>query len=152
LYSTTPGDPGRPALVVVSAPGTTVGGIDFTTDQTVEVKNYGPFAQLGDENAAPGSYYAVRVSASHLAHAVAQAAHGAPLLARVFFFTGAEDSSVVPHYAAAMLTTGTLNPDGTAEIDVRHPLVRKNNFVGHNFNFTPWFFSDARTLTKTVRS
>jgi hypothetical protein len=141
-----------PVPVVVAAPGTTVAGIDFTTDKTVEIKNYGPFDELGDENAPPGAYYAVRVSPGQLTQALSQATNPNPLIASAFFFTGVKDTSVVPHYAVAMLTTGTLNPNGTANVDVRHPLARDNDFVGHSFNFTPLFFDNPKTLTRTVRS
>ncbi|HVR10493.1 MAG TPA: hypothetical protein VMW75_20775, partial [Thermoanaerobaculia bacterium] len=150
LYTAPGANADQPQLVVVSAAGQTVSGIDFTTDKTVEVKNYGPFDALGDENAAPGTYYAVRVSASQLTQALAAATNPNPLLSGAFFMTGVKDSSVVPHYAVAMLTTGTVNHDGTAQVDVHHPLVKVNDFIGHNFNFTPLFFDDAKTLTKTV--
>jgi hypothetical protein len=149
LYSA-PGA-GQPSLVVVPAPGKTVSGIDLTTDKTIEVKNYGPFAALGGENAVPGEYYAVRISPSQLSQALAGATNHDPLVASAFFFTGVKDASVVPHFAA-MLTTGNLNADGTADVDVRHPLARQADFVGHNFNFTPMFFGDAKTLTATVLS
>jgi hypothetical protein len=139
-----------PTLVVVAAAGQTVSGIDFTTDKTVEVKNYGAFAALGDDNAPGGSYYAVRVSANQLSQAFAQATNHNPSLASAFFLTGVKDSSVVPHFAAAMLTTGVVHPDGTATVDVHHALARQNDFVAHNFAFTPLFFNDAHSLTRKV--
>jgi hypothetical protein len=61
-----------------------------------------------------------------------------------------EDASVVPVFAKAMLTTGTVN--GTAvTIDLAHPLAEKNNFVGQDGDLSPFYFLTPRLLGAAVQ-
>jgi hypothetical protein len=61
------------------------------------------------------------------------------------------DSSVVPIFSEALLTTGTVNADGTASIDLAQPLHRATNFVGQDTDFARLMFNDAAQLGAKIR-
>jgi hypothetical protein len=65
--------------------------------------------------------------------------------------TAAPDSSVVPIFAEALLTTGVVNSDGTASVDLQNPLRRSTDFAGQDQDFTPFFFRNPRQLSDQVR-
>ena len=50
-----------------------------------------------------------------------------------------------------MLTTGTLNPDGTAAIDLLNPLDHAAEFVGQDDDFAPFFLKNPRALGRRIR-
>jgi hypothetical protein len=74
---------------------------------------------------------------------------GGLLIQGVAFDTGVADASVVPVFAKAMLTTGTVNGT-TVTVDLAHPLAQKNNFVGQDNDFTPFYFGAPRAIGAAV--
>jgi hypothetical protein len=57
----------------------------------------------------------------------------------------------VPILGQALVTTGTANPDGTAEIDLKRPLAREAPFVGQTTDFTPLYVRNPDALGRTVQ-
>lgn len=114
--------------------GRQVSGVDFTTNKTTAVGNFGSFNTVRYQDALPGTYYAVRVPGEQVLDA-AGGDHFALLAAE--FFTYVLDNSVVPRFAEAMITTGRALPDGTAEVDLAHPLARERPFVAQELDFAP---------------
>jgi hypothetical protein len=54
-------------------------------------------------------------------------------------------------FKEAMLTTGSVRPDGTAQVDLDHPPARVRRIVGRDFEFTPVYFTNPRLLGHRVR-
>ncbi len=108
--------PGHADLFHVHA-GQTLDGIDVVMNRTIDLNNFGQFqffdfAALQDPagNFIQLPYIAVRVPADRFA-GVARSS-GAPILAALFL-TAPTDPSVVLRFPRALLTTGTVHPDGT---------------------------------------
>jgi matrixin len=121
-------------------------GIDIVTSDSININNFGDRNTLGVINAAPGTLYAVQIPASQITEVNPG---GGLLIQGVAFDTGVADASVVPVFAKAMLTTGTVN--GTAvTVDLAHPLVEKNNFVGQDGDLSPFYFRTPRLLGAAV--
>jgi hypothetical protein len=60
------------------------------------------------------------------------------------------NASVVPVFAKATLTTGTVSGT-TATIDLAKPLAQKNGFVGQDNDSAPFYFNFPRTLGAVVQ-
>ena len=50
-----------------------------------------------------------------------------------------------------MLTTGIINADGTAWIDLAAPLDRSEPFIAQDGDFSPFFMSKPRMLGRRIR-
>src|SRR5262249_31259284 len=72
------------------------------------------------------------------------------LIQGVAFDTFVADASVVPVFAKALLTTGTVSGT-TATIDLANPLAQRNNFVGQDNDFAPLYFLRPRLLGFRVK-
>jgi hypothetical protein len=133
--------------------GKTVSGIDFVTNRTISIENFGA-ADFGTCTLArrtgvvtpPGRFYAVRVPAEQ----ITQAGENLLMQGVTFFTAPCSDSSVTPVFAKALLTTGDVRSDGTADIELQRPLARVVNFVGQDNDFAPWYFPNARQLGRRV--
>ncbi|HEU0179090.1 MAG TPA: matrixin family metalloprotease [Blastocatellia bacterium] len=121
-------------------------GIDIVTSDSININNFGDRDTLGIRNAPPGSMYAVQIPASQI---TAVNPGGGLLIQGVAFDTGVANASVVPVFAKAMLTTGTVNGT-TATVDLAHPLAEKNNFVGKDDDFAPFYFHAPRAIGEIV--
>lgn len=145
LIETRPGED-FPVLVL---PGQRRTGISIVTGDTFNVNNFGGRNFIGFINPiAPGSYYAVAVPAAR----IAAIAPGEPLaVTSVLFDTIVVDASTVPVFAEAMLTTGVINTDGTATIDLANPLDRVQRFVGQDNDFSPLFVKKSVRLGQKIR-
>jgi hypothetical protein len=121
-------------------------GIDIVTSDSININNFGDRDLLGGRNAVPGTLYAMQISASQI---TAVNPGGGLLIQGVAFDTGVADASVVPVFAKAALTTGTVN--GTSvTIDLERPLAEKNNFVGREDDFAPFYFGAPRAIGAVV--
>jgi len=121
-------------------------GIDIVTSDSININNFGDRDTLGVRNVPPGTLFAVQIPASQI---TAVNPGGGLLIQGVAFDTGVEDASVVPVFAKAMLTTGTVNGT-TVNVDLAHPLVEKNNFVGQDGDLTPFYFRAPRAIGAAV--
>ena len=119
------------------------------TPRTFTIRPFGDLDSYGFTNATPGYDYAVRVPADMVAaidpdeHILAQS---------IAFHTIAPNTgSVVPIFDEAMLTTGVVNADGTASVDLAHPLDRQRGFVGQSNDATQMFLRYPRLLGWRIR-
>jgi len=121
-------------------------GINIVTSDSININNFGDRDTFGIRNAAPGTLFAVQIPASQI---TAVNPGGGLLIQGVAFDTGVDDASVVPVFAKAMLTTGTVNGT-TVTVDLAHPLVEKDNFVGQDDDFAPFYFRAPRAIGAAV--
>jgi hypothetical protein len=121
-------------------------GIDIVTSDSININNFGDRDTFGIRNVPPGTLFAVQIPASQI---TAVNPGGGLLIQGVAFDTGVMDASVVPVFAKAMLTTGTVN-DAMVTIDLDHPLAEKDNFVGQDNDFAPFYFRAPRAIGAAV--
>ena len=70
----------------------------------------------------------------------------------VSFDTNVVDSSVSPQFADAILTTGTVNPDGSiSTIDLDDPLAHATGFLAQENDFSPFYFNESKQLGLRIR-
>lgn len=134
-------------LPVVGIPGLTQSHIDFVTDDQINLSNFGPRDNIGFVDEPAGSYYAVRIPASQ----VSGLNPGGDLyIQEALYDTHVGDHSVVPVFAEATLTTGTVS--GTSAIvDLAHPLAKVTGFVGEDDDFAPFYFPFPDLLGRQVK-
>ena len=130
-------------------PGEEVTDVDFVTNRSTVVGNYGDWNTALYPDAPPGSYYAVRIPGEQ----VLEAAGGEPFaIQSADFFTAVLDHSVVVRFAAAMLTTGHALADGTAEVDLDEPLAVIRPFLAQEYDFAPFDLPDSVGLGRSVEN
>jgi hypothetical protein len=122
-------------------------GIDFVTSDSININNFGNRNGIGFGGVPPGTMYAVQVPASQVA---AINPGGEFFIQGVAFDTTVVNASVVPVFAKATLTTGTVSGT-TATIDMERPLAQKNGFVAQENDFSPFYFNFPRTLGAVVQ-
>jgi hypothetical protein len=123
-------------------------GIDIVTSDSININNFGNRNAIGFGGVAPGTMYAVQIPASQI---TAVNPGGPVLIQGVAFDTFAVNASVVPVFAKAVLTTGTVNGT-TATIDLANTLAQKNGFVGQDNDFAPFYFNFPRALGAVVQN
>jgi hypothetical protein len=140
--------PGHDVFVPVIV-GKTTSGINFTTNVTTNINNFGALTNIGFINSPGGRTYAVRIPAAQ----IAAVNPGEDILIHSGLFNSfLVDASVSPVWAEALLTTGTIDATGaTASIDLAHPLARKTSFLAQDSDFAPFHFATPRLLGHVVR-
>ena len=146
--------PGQKKMVVVKA-GQTTPGADMTTSRNFNINRFGTRDFVGFTGQPGLSYYAVRVTPADFTAAVvaaAEAEESAELsLYALLFDTVVLDASVAPQFASALLTRGTISPDGTAaSIDLDAPLASTTGFLGQDNDFAPFYLEEGHALAKQV--
>ena len=136
------------ALPVATLSGFSTGGIDIVTNDQANINNFGAQDFVGFTGAAPGTYYAVQFPASQVDSVFLGEDY---LIHAGAFHTTVLDSSVVPRFAKALLTTGTVTGT-TATLDLARPLARVNGFIGQENDFTPLYFPSPTLLSHVVRA
>jgi hypothetical protein len=139
---------GRRVRTVEVKPGKSANRVKIVTSRTIRIDNFGTLDSVGFTAASPGTYYAVRIPADQI---MATVPRGRFRIESADFMTFPSDSSVVPIFSEALLTTGTVNADGTASIDLAQPLHRATNFVGQDTDFARLMFNDAAQLGAKIR-
>jgi len=133
---------------VLAVPGLNISsGINIVTSDSININNFGNRNFVGFTALVPGRLYAVQVPASQIA---AVNPGGGLLIQGVAFDTIVSNASVVPVFAKAVLTTGTVNGT-TATIDLAHPLAQKNGFVGQDNDLAPFYFNFPGALGAIVQ-
>ncbi len=117
------------------------------TSDSININNFGNRNFVGFTALVPGRLYAVQVPASQIA---AINPGGDFLIQGVAFDTFVVNSSVVPVFAKAVLTTGTVNGT-TATINLAHPLAQRSGFVGQDNDLAPLHFLFPRALGAIVK-
>jgi len=141
--------PGQATNVVCQA-GRMTDGVDITTNQNININNFGPLSAMGFINLQTGFYYAVRVPAAQFVAAI-PAGGGTLSLHSILFETHVVDASTVPVFADAMLARGSVSADlSTATIDLADPLERTASFVGQDGDFAPFYLKNGHELARQV--
>jgi hypothetical protein len=120
--------------------------IDLVTSDSINVNNFGNRNFVGFTGIPAGSMYAVQIPAAQIA---AINPGGGLLIQGVAFDTNVADASVVPVFAKASLTTGTVNGT-TATINLANPLAQRSGFVGQDNDLSPLYFLTPRLLGAAV--
>ena len=129
--------------------GVVTGGINIVTNRVFDISNFGQRTSIGFLNVPAASTYAVAFPASQ----VSALNGGNPTIIQAGLFDTANiDTSVPVAFGKALLTTGVLNPDGTATIDMLHPLASSIGFLAQDDDFAPFYFPDPKELSETVRT
>jgi hypothetical protein len=135
-----------PLLVL---PGITRSNINLITSNAINISNFGNRNFIGFTNSPAGRMYAVQVPASQ----IAAINPGEDILVQgVSFNTAVVDASVAPVFAQATLTTGVINPDNTATINLATPLEKTTGFLGQDNDFAPFYFKSPKSLGNKVRT
>jgi hypothetical protein len=131
-------------------PGHVKSGVDITTNNVFTIAGFGARTNIGFINAPAGGFiYAQQFPASQ----VAALNGGNPVLIQAGLFdTNVVDASVPVVWAKAMLTTGVINPDTTATIDLVNPLASESVFIAQDGDFAPFYFKNPHNLSEVIRS
>jgi hypothetical protein len=132
---------------VGTLPSVTTPNINIVTNAQVNINNFGTRDFVGFTASPPGRYYAVQIPASQI---TAVNPGGDLYIQMANFDTVISDASVVPRFAEATLTTGTVS-GATATVNLAHPLYRDTNFVAADNDFAPLYFPLPQVLGKAVR-
>jgi hypothetical protein len=136
-----------PDRITVRA-GETRRHVNIRTNTDINIDNFGDRDFLGFVSAPAGRIYAVRVPAAQI---MAASQGGWLSLDAVAFDTGIMDASEIPRYAEAMVTTGVVNPDGTASLELFNPLVQSSDFLGQDNDLAPLLLKHRRALGRRVQ-
>jgi hypothetical protein len=122
-------------------------GIDFTTNLSFNFNQFGTRAGIGFTDAAPGSWYVVRVPLQPIVDALGNDF----LVQSALFDTAIADASVVPRFSEALVTTGKVDASGAiTAINLDNPLIRRANFVAADNDFAPLFFRHPRATGRQL--
>lgn len=146
--------PGRGVPIAVPTEGQGAQGIDFVTEASDFLRPFDTIS-IGPGRAdifvfgaaTPGFYFAVQFPAQELEEVLTDREL---TLVAGRFHTLEFTRSLVPRYEEALLTTGRVLADGTAEIDVHRPLVREAPFIGDEDDFTTLYFPASQGLTAGI--
>lgn len=129
-------------------PGHVKSGIDIITNNVFQIAGFGVRTNIGFINAPAGGFiYAQQFPAAQ----VAALNGGNPVLIQAGLFdTNVVDASVPVVFARAMLTTGVINPDTTATVDLVNPIATESVFVAQDGDFAPFYFKNPHVLSKKV--
>lgn len=130
--------PGMSAPVTVES-GAITTRADFITNEEITLRNSDPAEFLGD-----GSFNELErlIFAERFTNAeVLEQLEAGAVATSAQFQTTVADASAVPKYQRAGLFVGRLNADGSANIDLRRPILARNNFIGQDIDLTPLFIS-----------
>ena len=142
--------PGQGKNVVVKA-GKVTSDIDITTNRNLNINNFDTLNAFGFGNVPGGRYYAVRIPAAQVTALLATVPASSKLsLHSLLIPTLVVDSSVVPVFAQAMLTTGSAS-GAIATIDLATPLAAASGFVAQDTDFAPFYFDEGKELAKIVQ-
>lgn len=141
-------DPGDAKNVHVN-PGHINGGTNITTNSVFTLAGFGARTNIGFINPPAGGFiYAVQFPASQ----ISALNGGNPTLIQLGLFdTTVVDASVPVLFAKALLTTGVINADTTATIDLVNPLDSSVAFLAQDTDFAPFYFKNPHDLSELIR-
>lgn len=124
--------------------------VNIVTNRVFNISGFGARTGIGFINPPAGTYtYAVAFPAS----AISALNGGGPTLVQAGLFdTSVADNSIPVVFASASLATGVINSDGTATIDLANPLRTAPMFLAQDTDFSPFYFSEPKELSETVRA
>ncbi len=139
--------PGQ-SIPVLGIPFLTINNINITTNDQVNINNFGSRDFVGFTGSPAGRYYAVQIPASQIS---AVNPGGDIYIQAAAYDTFVGDASVIPAFAEATLAAGTVS-GATATIDLSHPLAKKTGFIGQDNDFAPFYFNNPVGLGQSVRN
>ena len=124
-------------------------GVNITTNNVFNISGFGARNFIGFINPPAGGFiYAVQFPASQ----ISALNGGNPTVIQAGLFdTIPLDASVPVLFANAWLTTGVINPDTTATVNLATPLRTSVAFLGQDIDFASFYFSEPKDLSKTIR-
>ena len=141
-------DPAQAKNVHVNA-GFVNGGTNIVTNNQITIAGFGVRNAQGFINPpAGGLIYAVQFPASQIS---ALNGGNPTYLQAGLFDTLILDASVPVVFARAMLTTGVINPDTTATVNLATPLDSSITFLAQDTDFAPFYFKNPHDLSETIR-
>ncbi len=141
--------PGQPKNVHVN-PGKTHDGVDIVTTKNININNFGNRNFIGFTGQPAGGYYAVRIPAAQVSAAIA-AAGGTAVLHSILYDTGVVDASAPALFAEAMLTTGSVNADGSLAMpNLTDPIQKVSGYLGADDDFAPFFLRNGHQLGRAI--
>ena len=57
----------------------------------------------------------------------------------------------MPEFSEAVLVRGVVNTDGTATLNLTHPLQRRHPFIAQDGDFSPYYFALPKLLSAAVK-
>jgi hypothetical protein len=123
--------------VLAFLPNNWIPPVDLVTNVNQRIEPYGSLDFIGFTLGPGGLYYAVQFPRQEIADAFDA---GIDLLQAGLFRTAVSDASVVPRFSEAALVTGVLQGDGSALLDLHHPLRRQKPFIAQDGDFAPYWF------------
>ncbi len=141
-------EPDQDKNVHVNA-GQTNDGTNIITNNQITIAGFGARNAIGFINPPAGGFiYAVQFPASQ----ISALNGGNPTLIQMGLFdSSVVDASAPVLFAKAMLTTGVINPDTTATINLATPLDSSIAFLGQETDFSPYFFKNPHDLSERIR-
>jgi hypothetical protein len=128
-------------------PGQVNAGTNIVTNRVFNISNFGVRNSIGFINVPGSTMYAVAFP-RNLLLGIDPAN---PILFQAGLFdTHVLDASVPVTFARAMLTTGTVNANGTATIDLLNPLDKSIMFLGQDTDFAPFYFKNPHDLSPRI--
>lgn len=131
-------------------PGHVKSGVDITTNNVIQIQGFGARTNIGFINPPAGGFiYATQFPASQIS---ALNGGNPTLLQAGLYDTTVVDASVPVVFAKVTLTTGVINPDTTATIDLANPLASESLFVAQDLDFSPFYFKNPHDLSERIRA
>ncbi|HKR11140.1 MAG TPA: matrixin family metalloprotease [Pyrinomonadaceae bacterium] len=124
-------------------------GTDIVTNSVINISNFGARNSIGFINVPASTTYAVAFPRNLLLGINP----GNPMLFQAGLFdTHVVDASVPVLFAKAVLAKGTINPGGTATIDLANPLDTSFAFLGQDTDFAPYYFKNPHELSRRIQN
>jgi hypothetical protein len=125
----------------------TTNGINFVTNVSFNVNQFGNRVSVGFTGSAAGSWYVVRVPLKPIIDTF-----GSDFLVQsALFDTFVADASVVPKFSEAIITTGKVDELGAiTALNLEHPISRKAPFIAADNDFAPLFLRHPRFTGKLL--
>jgi Matrixin len=122
---------------------------NIITNNQLTINPFGARTNIGFINPPAGGFiYAVQFPAAE----VSALNGGNPTLIQMGLYDSfVVDASVPVLFAQAMLTTGVINPDTTATINLATPLDTSIAFLAQDTDFAPFYFKNPHDLSETIR-
>ena len=140
-------EPGNGKNVHVN-PGFINGGVNIFTNDVFNISGFGARTNIGFINPPAGGFIYAQAFPAALVDATNS---GNYIVQAGLFDTTVVDSSAPVGFAKAMLTTGVINPDTTATVDLVNPLATSIGFLGQETDFSPFYFPNPKDLSETIR-
>ncbi|HMB54531.1 MAG TPA: matrixin family metalloprotease, partial [Thermoanaerobaculia bacterium] len=139
--------PNAASIVQAVGSNNSIPNVALVTNTNTRAEVHGSLDFIGFTLGPGGLWYAVQFPRDEIELAFDG---GLDLLQAGLFRTAISDASVVPRFDEAALVTGVVQPDGSALIDLDHPLRRTRPFIGQDGDFAPYWFQLPQLLSLQI--